>query len=168
MALADVYGLAKDYTPRAEELVLLLKNGLDGLLQYQDRESQMFLQVVDHAGLPGNYPETSGSAMAAYALMKGVRLGMLDGSYWDKGSEVLEGIRRTWLKKEEDGWHLHGICASAGLGAGPDPHNRKDRNGTPEYYISEAQMPDNQHGAAACMMAVSEQLRRKGNQPCSN
>ena len=38
----------------------------------------------------------------------------------------------------------------------------------PEYYISEAQMPDNQHGAAACMMAVSEQLRRKGNQPCSN
>ena len=168
MALADVYELAKDYTPRAGELVVLLKNGLDGLLQYQDRESQMFLQVVDHAGLPGNYPETSGSAMAAYALMKGVRLGMLDGSYWDKGSEVLEGIRRTWLKKEEDGWHLHGICASAGLGAGPDPHNRKDRNGTPEYYISEAQMPDNQHGAAACMMAVSEQLRRKGNQPCSN
>lgn len=33
------HGLAKDYTPRAEELVLLLKNGLDGLLQYQDRES---------------------------------------------------------------------------------------------------------------------------------
>ena len=168
MALADVYELAKDYTPRAGELVVLLKNGLDGLLQYQDRESQMFLQVVDHAGLPGNYPETSGSAMAAYALMKGVRLGMLDGSYWDKGSEVLEGIRRTWLKKEEDGWHLHGICASAGLGAGPDPHNRKDRTGTPEYYISEARMADNQHGTAACMMAVSEQLRRKGNQPCSN
>ncbi|MFQ9703114.1 MAG: glycoside hydrolase family 88 protein [Enterocloster clostridioformis] len=71
MALADVYRLAKDYTPRAEELVLLLKNGLDGLLQYQDRESHMFLQVVDHADLPGNYPETSGSAMTAYALDEG-------------------------------------------------------------------------------------------------
>ena len=168
MALADVYELAKDHTPRAGELALLLKNGLDGLLQYQDKESHMFLQAVDHGELPGNYPETSGSAMAAYALMKGARLGMLDGSYWDKGTEVLEGIRRTRIKKEEDGWHLRGICASAGLGAGPDPHNRKDRNGTPEYYISEAQMTDNQHGAAACMMAVSEQLRRKGNHPCSN
>ena len=91
--------LAKDYTPRAEELVLLLKNGLDGLLQYQDRESHMFLQVVDHADLPGNYPETSGSAMTAYALMKGARLGMLGDSYWDKGNEVLEGIRRTRIKK---------------------------------------------------------------------
>ena len=168
MALADVYELAKDYTPRAGELVLLLKNGLDGLLQYQDRETRMFFQVVDRAGLSGNYPETSGSAMAAYAMMKGARLGMVNGFYWDRGNEVLEGIRRTWLKKEEDGWHLHGICASAGLGAGPDPHNRKDRTGTPEYYISEARMADNQHGTAACMMAVSEQLRRKGNQPCSN
>ena len=35
-----------------------------------------------------------------------------------------------------------------------------DRTGTPEYYLSEKQMVDNQHGAAACMMAVSEQLRR--------
>lgn len=39
-------------------------------------------------------------------------------------------------------------------------NNRTDRTGTPEYYLSEKQMVDNQHGAAACMMAVSEQLRR--------
>lgn len=168
MALADVYELAKDYTPRAQELVLLLKNGLDGMLQYQDMDFHMFWQVVDKAGLKGNYLETSGSAMAAYALMKGARIGMLDASYWDKGNEILDGIRDTWLKKEEDGWHLYGICASAGLGEGPDPHNRKDRNGTPEYYVSEAQMADNQHGAAACMMAVSEQLRGKEAGPCCN
>ena len=31
MALADVYELAKDHTPRAGELALLLKYGLDGL-----------------------------------------------------------------------------------------------------------------------------------------
>ena len=71
---------------------------------------------------------------------------------------VLDGIRDTYLKKGEQGWELHGICASAGLGPGPD--NRTDRTGTPEYYLSEKQMVDNQHGAAACMMAVSEQLRR--------
>lgn len=168
MALADVYQLAKGRTDRAGELASLLNNAADGILQYQDKATRMFLQVVDRAELEGNYPETSGSAMAAYALMKGARLGMLPASYGDKGSEVLDGIRDTWLKNEEDGWHLYGICASAGLGAGPDPHNRQDRDGTPEYYVSEARMTDNQHGTGACMMAVSEQLRRKGNETCCN
>lgn len=161
MALADVYEYAREFTPRAEELAQLLKSGVDGLLKYQDPETKMFYQVADLADYPGNYPETSGSAMAAYALMKGARLGMLEESYGEFGSQVLDGIRDNYLKKEEDGWHLDGICASAGLGAGPDPHNRKDRDGTPRYYVSEAQMRDNQHGTGACMMAVSEQIRRQ-------
>lgn len=168
MALADVYELAAPVTPRAPELILLLKNALDGILRYQDGTSHMFLQVVDGAELAGNYPETSGSAMVAYALMKGARLGMIPASYGERGSKVLDGIRDTYLKKESDGWHLYGICASAGLGAGPDPHNRKDRTGKPEYYVSEAQMTDNQHGTAACMMAVSEQLLRGEGSLCCN
>lgn len=158
MALADTYEIAKDRTPRAGELCPLLKNALDRLLPYQVADTGMFLQVVDRADLTGNYSETSGSAMVAYALMKGARLGMLPPEYGEKGSRVLDGIRDTYLKKGEQGWELHGICASAGLGQGPD--NRTDRTGTPEYYLSEKQMVDNQHGAAACMMAVSEQLRR--------
>ncbi|MDO4268872.1 MAG: glycoside hydrolase family 88 protein [Eubacteriales bacterium] len=164
MALSDVYELAKDHTDRAEELAVFLKNALDGILKYQDNKTRMFFQVADQPEFPGNYPETSGSAMIAYALMKGARLGMLDDSYGAAGSQVLDGIRDTYLKEEHDAWHLYGICASAGLGAGPDPHNRKNRNGTPDYYVSEARMRDNQHGTGACMMAVSEQLRRgEGN-----
>ena len=158
MALADTYELAVEHTPRAAELCVLLKNALDGILKYQVPETKMFLQVVDRADAEGNYSETSGSAMVAYALMKGARLGMLPADYGEKGSEVLDGIRDTYLRHEADGWHLYGICASAGLGAGPD--HRTDRTGTVAYYLSEKQMTDNQHGAAACMMAVSEQLRR--------
>lgn len=97
--------------------------------------------------------------MVAYALMKGARLGMLPAEYGEQGSAILDGIRDTYLLEENGVPALYGICASAGLGAGPD--NRTDRTGTPAYYLSEKQMTDNQHGAAACMMAVSEQLRRK-------
>ena len=158
MALADTYELAREHTQRAGELCSLLKNALDRLMPYQVADTRMFLQVVDRADLEGNYSETSGSAMAAYALMKGARLGMLPPEYGQRGSEVLDGIRDTYLKQTESGYELHGICASAGLGPGPD--NRTDRTGTPAYYLSEKQMVDNQHGAAACMMAVSEQLRR--------
>ena len=161
MALIDVYELAVDHTPRAKKLGELLKNAVRGLLPYQEPETGMIYQVVEQKEYPGNYLETSGSAMIAYALMKGARLGVLDRALGEEGSRILDGIRDTYLKKEEDGFHLHGICASAGLGKGPDPHNRQDRDGTARYYVSEAQMTDNQHGTGACMMAVSEQLRRK-------
>lgn len=157
MALCDTYELAQGRTPRAGELAGLLKKAVDGLLQYEISECKMFLQIVNRGDLSGNYAETSGSAMAAYAMMKGARLGMLPGEYWRKGSQVLDGIRETYLIEEGDGLHLYGICASAGLGPGPD--NRTDRTGTPEYYLSEKQMTDNQHGAAACMMAAAEQIR---------
>ena len=162
MALADTYELAKEHTPRAAELILLLKNALDGILPYQIPHTKMFLQVVDRADLPGNYSETSGSAMVAYAMTKGSRLGMLPDNYGKLGSDILDGIRDTYLLEDEGRLHLYGICASAGLGPGPD--NRTDRDGTPAYYLSEKQMRDNQHGAAACMMAVSEQLRRQASE----
>lgn len=158
MALCDVYELAQGH-PRAPELAALLEHAVRHLLPYQQPESRMFLQVVDRADLPGNYPETSGSAMVAYALMKGARLGMLPRAYWQAGSDIIDGIRSTCLRQEADGLHLHGICASAGLGEGPDPHNLKNRDGTPEYYLRERRVTDNEHGTAACMMAVSEQLR---------
>lgn len=162
MGLVDTYEIARDYTPRAAELATLLQNAVKGLLPYQDRSTRMFLQVVDKPDAQGNYPETSGSAMIACALMKGVRLGMLEDSLWQTGSDILDGICDTYLRMTPEGWHLYGICASAGLGRGPDPHNPADRNGTPEYYISEKQMTDNQHGTAVCMMAVSEMMRLHG------
>ncbi|MFV0466876.1 MAG: glycoside hydrolase family 105 protein [Lachnospiraceae bacterium] len=160
MALTDVYELAAKHSNRAKELIPLLKNALDGLLPYQDSNTKMFFQVPNIPSLSGNYPETSGSGMIAYALMKGARLNMLPEEYWEKGCQVLTGIRDTYLMEEDGVYHLQGICASAGLGIGPDPHNRKDRTGKAEYYISESQMTDNQHGSASCMMAYSEQLRR--------
>lgn len=162
MALADVYELAKEHTSRAEELKELLEQAVAGIMKYQHKESRMFYQCVDHAETEGNYLETSGSAMVAYTLMKGARLGMLEKSCWDEGAEVLEGIRKTYLVKAEDGYHLDGICASAGLGKGPDPHNRPDRDGTVRYYVSEISERDNQHGTGVCMMAVSQWLLGPG------
>ena len=44
MALTDVYELAKDHTPRAAKLAELLKNAVDGIMQYQDETAHMFFQ----------------------------------------------------------------------------------------------------------------------------
>lgn len=157
MALVDCYEVIARHQD-ATVLRQLLQEAIHGLLPYQAKGSRMFLQVIDRADLTGNYPETSGSAMVAYALLKGARLGMLPESAADKGEEILEGIRETCLADTEEGPTLGGICASAGLGPGPD--HRTDRDGTPAYYLSEKQIPDNYHGAAACMMACAELLHR--------
>lgn len=159
MMLVDIRELMP-LPAQKERLDMILLEAIDGLLPYRQQESGMFLQLVDLVEEPGNYPETSGSAMVAYALMKGARLGMLPAGYFDQGADILAGIQRTCLKKTDEALVLDGICGSAGLGPGPD--NRTDRDGSVAYYLSEAIRPDNQHGTAACMMAYSEYLRQKG------
>lgn len=158
MALVDVYEYAKAHTEKAQVLAKLLKEAVEGLMPYLDKQSGMFLQLTNRADLPHNYPETSGSAMVAYSLMKGARLKMIDAQYAVKGKALLEAIRLRYLREEAGELHLYGICASAGLGDGPEGQTRRD--GSAAYYLSEAQMVDNQHGAAACMMAYAEGLRK--------
>lgn len=158
MALVDTYESARAVTPRAHELAELLQKAVQGLIPYADETSYLYFQVIDQPDHVDNYPETSGSAMVAYVCMKGARLGVLPELYRDYGSAILEGIRTRYLKVSAAGMpYLEGICASAGLGYGPD--NRRDRTGTCAYYLSEKTMRDNQHGAAACMMAYSEFMR---------
>mgnify|MGYP000243625550 CR=1 FL=1 len=55
-------------------IMSMLKDAVDAMIAFQDAESGMFWQVIDKAGVEGNYLETSGSALFAYAVLKGVRL----------------------------------------------------------------------------------------------
>ena len=154
MSLADCYELVEQ--KQEERLAELLQEALDHLMKFQDPGTRMFYQLVDLPGEKGNYPETSGSAMAAYACMKGERLGMLRSGSFEAGAQILKGIGDTWLRNRNGTWTLGGICESAGLG--PGPYNRRDRDGSVKYYLSEPVVEDNQHGVGACMMAWSEWL----------
>ena len=69
-------------------LWLCSKEAVEAMIQFQDAETGMFWQVIDKAGVPGNYLETSGSSLFAYAVLKGVRLGYLPKrfrAYGEKG-----------------------------------------------------------------------------------
>ena len=58
-------------------IMAMLKQTIEDVHQFQDEETGMFWQVMDHPGVEGNYLETSGTALFAYAVLKGVRLGYL-------------------------------------------------------------------------------------------
>ena len=59
-------------------LLAAFQKHMKALSQYQD-ENGMFREVIDY---PGSYPEYSGTAMIATAMMRGIRRGWLDASVY--------------------------------------------------------------------------------------
>ena len=117
----------------------------------------LFRSVVDQIGREGNYPETSGSAMIAYAMMKGARLGYVEKRFAKVGEEVFNGICKQYLTETDGTLNLGGICLMAGLGPEDKPH----RNGTFEYYISEPVVENDAKGTGPFVMAYTEIKRLK-------
>ncbi len=160
MALADTYEESAEHNePLSEYLSSLLSEALDGLFRYEDETTGLFCQVTDRMHESGNYAETSGSLMIAYAVMKGIRLGIpgLE-KYRGKGERIFESILRDKFIMTDEGTVLSDICSSAGLGPG------EKRNGSAEYYYSEKIVSDDPKGTGAFMMAYSEILRGSGRE----
>ena len=136
-------------------LIGLLENLADALLPFQD-ESGMFYQVPDKKDAEGNYLETSGTALIAYAILKAVRLGFIAPRYADMAVKAFDGICENYLSKNEDGTlKLGGICLVAGLGG------KQHRDGSLEYYFSEPVVENEAKGVAPFLLAYTEMLRRE-------
>lgn len=137
-----------------QEMVSIARELAGNLLPYIDGDSGMLWQVPNHIGRPGNYPETSGSAMVAYFYMKGARLGILDKSYAKTGEGIFQSICQRYLTETDGKLNLGGICLVAGLG----PENNRRRDGSYEYYISEPVVENDAKGLAPFLMCYTELL----------
>ena len=126
------------------------------MMPFADPETGMYYQVVDRADLEGNYLETSGSSMVAYAMLKGARLGILPPETGEQGRKTFEGIVRTNLSFSDGQLNLNNICLVAGLG----PENNRRRDGTPAYYLSEPVVRNEAKGIAPLLMCYTEMRRR--------
>lgn len=155
VGLVDVIGYFDGREDLKAELVEIFSDTVEGLEQYIDGEGDMFWQVVDQGGRPGNYLETSGSAMIAYAMMKGARLGIVDGRFAAVGERVFNGICKKYLTERDGKLNLGGICLMAGLG----PESNRRRDGSFEYYISEPVVENDAKGTGPFVMAYTELLQ---------
>ena len=156
MALVDALDVMSDQIYEYyRELQDLLQEALNGMLQYRSSVDGIIYQVVDHEGTPGNYTESSGSLMMAYALMKGSRLKVLQPEkYEGQGREMFESIMKNKMKEVDGKLKLTDICGVAGLGPGDQ------RNGSVEYYISEPRIDNDSKGVGPLLMACSEYVRK--------
>ncbi len=150
-ALSDVLSYMQEGEVK-EEFKGYLKNAVDNVLKFLDKDANMFYQVVNMGGKEGNYLETSGSALIAYAILKGVNEGNLDKSYASYGKAIFDGICTRYLKEENGTLSLGGICLVAGLG----PENKPNRDGSFEYYISEPIVTTDAKGVAPFILCYVE------------
>ncbi len=154
VALADLLEIIPEGESRGR-LIPIIKELMEGIRNYAEPESGMYYQVVDQGGREGNYLETSGSSMIAYAMLKGARLGVLDPSYAAAGQKTFSGIADRYLSFTGNELNLGGICLVAGLG----PENNRRRDGSYEYYISEPVVENDAKGVAPFLLCYTEVIR---------
>lgn len=153
MALIDTIEIMPDTMAEEKvELSRIYHELIDSMLPYQDEETGMWYQVVNRGGISPNYPETSGSAIYAYAIMKSVRLGLLDASYFVYGKKAFDGVCQKYLSEKDGQLQLGGICLVAGLG------NKEMREGTFDYYMREPIVQNDAKGVAPLILAYVETL----------
>lgn len=133
-------------------LMELFKNAIDALIQVQS-ESGMWYQILDQPEIKGNYLETSASAIIAYAILKGVRLGVLPERVKNQGYKAFWDICDRYLKEEAGQLSLGGICLVAGLGG------EEQRDGSVAYYLSEPIVKNEAKGVAPFLLCYTEIAR---------
>ncbi len=154
VALADLLGILPEGEGK-QSLQGIFSELMEGVSGYADSETGMYWQVPDYPGREGNYLETSGSSMLAYAMLKGARLKALPAEYAEKGRKTFEGIADKYLSFKDGLLNLGGICLVAGLG----PADNLRRDGSYEYYISEPVVENDAKGVAPFLLCYTEVIR---------
>lgn len=155
VAMADILQIVPEHI--SATIAPIFSEAIQGIAKYVSPTNNMLYQVVDCPERAGNYPETSGSCMVAYAMLKGARLGVLPQSYAMLGKSIFDGVCSTYLLCKDGQLNLGGICLVAGLG----PENNRRRDGTFEYYISEPIVENDAKGVAPFVLCYTEVLRQQ-------
>ena len=151
VALADLCDILPEGEGRGE-LAAVFIDLMESLSRFADAETGLYWQVVAQGGREGNYLESSGSSMIAYAMLKGARLGLLPAEYAEKGRKTFDGLMQKRLSFTDGELNLDGICLVAGLG----PENNRRRDGTYAYYISEPVVKNDAKGVAPFLLCYTE------------
>lgn len=154
MALVDLLDIVGEDT--SPEIAARAKALFARLIELRT-PSGLWLQVIDMPDLPGNYEESSASAMLSYALARAWRQGLAGPEAREAGHRALMTLELSAFKPLPGGGReFAGICHVAGLGG----FSGKYRDGTPGYYLTEPVVTDDAKGVGPLMMAAAEDLRR--------
>jgi len=152
MALVDALDYFPEGHPGKDSLINILNRFSKAVINFQDKKSGLWYDVVDMGQKPENYFEASGSAMLVYTLAKGVRLGYLPQSYLKNAEKGYKGMLKEFISPREGGGiNLEGTVMVSGLGGG-----NNYRDGSFEYYMSEPVIQNDPKGMGAFINCAVE------------
>lgn len=132
MAIVDVLDCLPTSYPDYCAMVSMLERLAQAILRHQDAATGLWYQIVDLPDRPGNYLESSVSAMLTYGFAKAVRKGWLATEYLSSARRAYNGLLEKMIKMDSTGMlTLENTCSVAGLGGEPY------RDGSFEYYTRE-------------------------------
>jgi len=115
-----MFQIAKLLPTSYEKREEFLKKGtelLSSLFKYQDKESGLWYQVIDHTSDPDNWHETSCTSLFLYALCLAVEAGSIKKEIARPIAELAWSGIRTKLVLREDGYlGVSGVCIGTGVG----------------------------------------------------
>jgi len=146
MATIDVLEVLPEGHPRRPELLRILADLVAGYAEFQDPESGLWFQVVDKGDMPGNWTETSCSAMYTFTVSRAVEQGWVDADYQDVADRGYAGVLGR-LSRDQDGLtRLTDIVVGTNVG-------------DYRYYVDRTRAVNDFHGLGAFLI-MNEQLRR--------
>lgn len=153
MALVDTL----DFLPESDEkhrkpLLEMIAELAPALAKYQDPATGTWWQILDQPKAPGNYRESTATAMFTYFLAKAVRKKYLPESYRAVALKAYEGMLREFITVHADGKiSMTNQNLVSGLGFG--------RDGSYRYYQSEPIFENDAKGNGPFILAGVELYR---------
>ena len=131
--------------PKRKEIGGLFKELSKSVRNYQNKQSGLWYQVTDRAIEPGNWIETSGSAMFAYAFAKGERKGFLDKTYKASAQQAFKALIDDYVYFDDEGKIYMDQTVKIGT------LNPKNSKGDYAYYISTERRINDYKGLGALL-----------------
>lgn len=152
-ALIDISEIAADSVVLCSFCHDMLGELLEALSRYISPEG-MLLQLPARPELERNYPETSGTLLFAYSVMKAYRHGIVSETLRNVGIKTFLSVTDNYIRcGQDEAPLLKNICLMAGLGGNPM------RDGSAEYYLSERIVENDAKGIAPYLMAYTEYMK---------
>jgi unsaturated rhamnogalacturonyl hydrolase len=147
MTLIEVLEILPKDHPRRPQLITQLRQLVQGLANFQDKQTGLWYQVVDKGQLPENWLETSSSCMYTYVISMAVKRGYVKKSYWKIAQKGYGGVlSKTSL--DSDGYtSLTDICEGT---------NVADLG----YYLARKRNVNDFHGLGAFLIMNEEMIKR--------
>jgi len=136
VGMADLLTSLPENNPDRPKILQGYRKMMATLKSYQS-EGGLWRQLVDQ---PDAWTETSGSAMYAYAMIMGVKNGLLD------ADEYAPVARKAWfalVANLNDDWPIRDVCIGTNVGY------------TKEYYMNRQRIVGDLHGQAAVIWCAS-------------